>query len=205
MTTDGSARSGSGDLSRSLELLWGTREPATRGPKAELSLERIVDAAVALADREGLGALSMRRVATELGVGTMSLYRHVPGKGELLDLMLDRVGGFDGDGSAFNFSGPAGSDVIEADFEAFYESKGHGHVPSQFTGRSDYAGFIENGIPSGGLFTGAEDLKTAEEAMMFGGTAGEAYDVNYHAPGDTIENLPRGLLGRARPGGVFGV
>ncbi|KAL0936876.1 peptidase family M28 [Colletotrichum truncatum] len=96
---------------------------------------------------------------------------------------------YDGDGSAFNFSGPAGSDVIEKDFEQFFESKGLGHVPTEFNGRSDYAGFIENGIPSGGLFTGAEGLKTEEEARLFGGEVGVAYDVNYHLIGDDITNL----------------
>jgi AcrR family transcriptional regulator len=90
MTT---AHSGSGDLNRSLQLLWQGREQPSRGPKPGLTLEGIVTAAVALADREGLAALSMRRVAAELGVGTMSLYRYVPGKGELLDLMLDHVNG----------------------------------------------------------------------------------------------------------------
>ncbi|MGH3927418.1 MAG: TetR/AcrR family transcriptional regulator [Pseudonocardiaceae bacterium] len=90
MTT---AHSGSGNLSRSLELLWQGKEPASRGPKPGLTLERVVATAVALADREGLAALSMRRVAAELDVGTMSLYRYVPGKGELLDLMLDHVYG----------------------------------------------------------------------------------------------------------------
>ena len=88
MTT---AHSGSGDLHRSLELLWRGKEPTGSGPKPGLTLERIVAAAVALADREGLAALSMRKVAAELDVGTMSLYRYVPGKGELLDLMLDHV------------------------------------------------------------------------------------------------------------------
>jgi AcrR family transcriptional regulator len=88
MTT---AHSGSGDLSRSLQLLWQGREQPSRGPKPGLTLERIVTAAVELADREGLASLSMRKVAAELGVGTMSLYRYVPGKGELLDLMLDHV------------------------------------------------------------------------------------------------------------------
>jgi AcrR family transcriptional regulator len=63
------------------------------GPRPGLTLHQIVVAAVALADREGLSALSMRRIASELGVGTMSLYRYVPGKGELLDLMLDHVNG----------------------------------------------------------------------------------------------------------------
>lgn len=58
-----------------------------------------------------------------------------------------------------------------------------------WTGRSDYAAFIENGIPSGGIFTGAEVLKTEEEAVLFGGEAGVAYDVNYHQAGDDITNL----------------
>lgn len=83
--------SGSGDVSRSMELLWGTGERATRGPKPGLTLDRIVTAAVELADAEGLSAVSMRRLSTELGAGTMSLYRHVPGRSELVDLMLDRV------------------------------------------------------------------------------------------------------------------
>ncbi|MFF9865303.1 TetR/AcrR family transcriptional regulator [Streptomyces sp. NPDC013953] len=82
---------GSGDIVRSLELLWGTGEPPSRGPKRGLTLARIVTAAVEVADAEGLGAVSMRRLSTELGVGTMSLYRYVPGKAELLDLMLDHV------------------------------------------------------------------------------------------------------------------
>ncbi|MFC7306349.1 TetR/AcrR family transcriptional regulator [Streptomyces monticola] len=86
-----SSTSGSRDLARSLELLWGTGARPSRGPKPGLTLERIVAAAVGLADAEGLDAVSMRRLSTELGTGTMSLYRYVPGKAELLDLMLDRV------------------------------------------------------------------------------------------------------------------
>lgn len=90
MTT---AHSGSTDVSRSIELLWQGKEPAGRGPKPGLTLTQIVVAAVELADREGLAALSMRRVAAALDVSPMSLYRYVPGKGELLDLMLDHVNG----------------------------------------------------------------------------------------------------------------
>jgi Zn-dependent M28 family amino/carboxypeptidase len=96
---------------------------------------------------------------------------------------------YDGDGNAFNISGPSGSDVIEKDFEDFYASKYENSVPSAFTGRSDYLPFIENGIPSGGLFTGAEVVKTDEEERLFGGEAGVAYDVNYHKAGDDIDNL----------------
>lgn len=86
-------QSGRGDPGRTLELLWGTREPASRGPKPGLTVEQIVRTAIEVADAEGLEALSMRRLATELGVGTMSLYRYVPGKDELVDVMLDAIYG----------------------------------------------------------------------------------------------------------------
>lgn len=78
---------------RSLELLWGVRKRPSRGPKPGLSLDQIVRAAIELADGEGLSALSMHRVAGQLGFTTMSLYRYVPSKAELLDLMLDTVAG----------------------------------------------------------------------------------------------------------------
>ncbi|WP_437490255.1 TetR/AcrR family transcriptional regulator [Sorangium sp. So ce1014] len=83
--------SGGGDAVRSLELLWGVRKRPNRGPKPGLSLDQIVRAAIELADGEGLSALSMQRVAGVLGFTTMSLYRYVPSKAELLDLMLDTV------------------------------------------------------------------------------------------------------------------
>ncbi|WP_194813612.1 TetR/AcrR family transcriptional regulator [Nocardia sp. XZ_19_385] len=83
--------SGSGDIARTLDLLWDNGPRPSRGPKPGLTLDQIVEAAVRVADTEGLGAVTMRRVATELGIGTMTLYRYLPGKGELLDLMLDRV------------------------------------------------------------------------------------------------------------------
>jgi AcrR family transcriptional regulator len=84
---------GTGDPARSMALLWRTppADGARPGPRASLNVDRIVSAAIHLADSEGLAALSMRRVAAELGVGAMSLYTHVPGKGELVDLMLDTV------------------------------------------------------------------------------------------------------------------
>ena len=68
---------------------WGVRAATSRGPKRGLSLDRIVDAGIRLATTEGLGALSMSRVASELGVGTMSLYRYVSAKDDLLLLMVD--------------------------------------------------------------------------------------------------------------------
>ncbi|KAF2736882.1 Zn-dependent exopeptidase [Polyplosphaeria fusca] len=96
---------------------------------------------------------------------------------------------YDGDGSAFNETGPAGSAEIEHFFESFFEKNGENSTATAFDGRSDYLAFIENGIPAGGTFTGAEELKTEEEEEMFGGTAGEALDPNYHSAGDTVENL----------------
>jgi AcrR family transcriptional regulator len=85
--------SGKGDPARSLALLWRTSERASRKGKPDLSVDRIVRAAIEVADADGLQALSMRRVAERLGVGTMSLYTYVPGKPELLDVMLDTVYG----------------------------------------------------------------------------------------------------------------
>jgi AcrR family transcriptional regulator len=84
---------GRGEARRSLLLLWGRQPAPTRGPKPGLSVERIVRTAIGLADREGLDAVSMRRVADELGVGTMSIYTYVPAKAELFDLMVDAVFG----------------------------------------------------------------------------------------------------------------
>jgi AcrR family transcriptional regulator len=72
---------------------WGVRERPHKGPKPALSLARIVDAAVHIADTEGLDAVSMGRVAAELGAAPMSLYRHVSNKEELLRLMVDAAWG----------------------------------------------------------------------------------------------------------------
>lgn len=72
-----------------VEVLWGRREQARRGPRASLSLDRIVGAAVEIADGEGLPAVSMARVAEKIGATPMSLYRHVTNKDELLQLMID--------------------------------------------------------------------------------------------------------------------
>ncbi|WP_159850894.1 TetR/AcrR family transcriptional regulator [Nocardia sp. CY41] len=71
------------------QLLWAGGRRSGRGPRPALSLDRIVGAAMVVADAEGIGALSMQRVAKELGAATMSLYRYVPGKDELVALMLD--------------------------------------------------------------------------------------------------------------------
>jgi len=77
------------EVPRVLRLLWGLEEPSRRGPKPGLSLDAIADAAVRLADAEGLAAVSMSRVAGELGFSTMSLYRYVDSKDDLLLVMAN--------------------------------------------------------------------------------------------------------------------
>jgi AcrR family transcriptional regulator len=81
------------DLERSVALLWGEQTPGRRGPKARLSVETIARAAIRVADADGLEALSMQRVAAELGYTTMSIYNHVPSKDLLLEVMVDVAAG----------------------------------------------------------------------------------------------------------------
>src|SRR3712207_1525093 len=104
---------------------------------------------------------------------------------------------YDGDNSAALPSGtvgPPGSAAIETAFVEYFQSQGLASEPTPFNGRSDYGPFIAAGIPAGGLFTGAEGLKTAAQAETYGGTAGVAYDPCYHAACDDITNLsPTGL------------
>src|ERR1700683_2354800 len=79
---------GGAGLPGSVAAAWGVRERSHKGPRPALSLGRIVAAAVRVADTEGLDAVSMGRVATEVGTAPMSLYRHVSAKEELLTLMV---------------------------------------------------------------------------------------------------------------------
>lgn len=76
-----------------LKRLWTGAREGRRGPKPALSLDRIVDAAIGIADAEGLDAVSMARIGEALGCSSMALYRHVSGKNQLLLLMLDTATG----------------------------------------------------------------------------------------------------------------
>ncbi|MFG3616848.1 TetR/AcrR family transcriptional regulator C-terminal domain-containing protein [Nocardia sp. NPDC047654] len=86
-------RSSAGDPVRTLELLWRIPPESStgRGPKQRSSVEAVVAAAIEIADVEGIGALTMRAVANRLGLTPMATYTYVPGKAELIDLMLDTV------------------------------------------------------------------------------------------------------------------
>lgn len=77
------------DLELTVQLLWRGKRPGSRGPRGSLTLDEIVGTAIAIAEDEGLAGVSMRKIAERLGVTTMTLYRYVPGKEDLLDLMFD--------------------------------------------------------------------------------------------------------------------
>jgi Zn-dependent M28 family amino/carboxypeptidase len=85
--------------------------------------------------------------------------------------------------------GPDGSAPIEAFFENFYTDRGEPYTGTDFSGRSDYGPFIAQGIPAGGLFTGAEVIKTPEQVEIWGGTAGDQFDPCYHLACDTFDNI----------------
>jgi AcrR family transcriptional regulator len=76
---------------RVIGLLWDPPGPGSRGPRQRITLDQVVDTAMAVADANGIDALSMRGLARHLGVGAMSLYTYVPGKAELFELMIDRA------------------------------------------------------------------------------------------------------------------
>ncbi|MFC4018392.1 M28 family peptidase [Micromonospora sp. GCM10011542] len=103
-------------------------------------------------------------------------------------------GVYDGDDSAQSGSGPgpAGSAQVEDVFEGFFASRGLPTNAADFTGRSDYGPFIAVGIPAGGLFTGAEVLKTAEDVAKYGGVQGAQYDPCYHEPCDSLDPVADG-------------
>ncbi|MEJ7832904.1 MAG: M20/M25/M40 family metallo-hydrolase [Nocardioides sp.] len=120
-----------------------------------------------------------------------------------LNLNFDMIGSpnyvrfvYDGDNSRFpvgpgSADGPVGSGEIERVFHDYFSGVGLASSETPFSGRSDYGPFIEQGIPAGGLFTGAEGVKTVDEAAIYGGTAGVAYDSCYHLACDTIANVNR--------------
>lgn len=117
-------------------------------------------------------------------------------KQHLVNLNFDMLGSpnggrfvYDGDGDAYGTTGPNGSDVVEGVFDDWFASQNLATEPTAFDGRSDYFAFIGAGIPAGGLFSGAEDIKTAEQAAKFGGTAGAAFDPCYHQACDTSQNI----------------
>lgn len=133
-----------------------------------------------------------------------------------VNLNFDMVGSpnyarfvYDGDGSitpdVTTDGGPIGSDTVEQVFLDYFEDRGLATEPTPFDGRSDYGPFIAVGIPAGGLFSGAEGIKTPEQAAKFGGRAGIAFDPCYHQACDTIRNVSRKALDELGDGAAHAV
>lgn len=148
--------------------------------------------------------------AEEFGLIGSTFYVNSLAPAELAKIVLmlnfDMVGSpnfvrfiYDGDNSAFPVGpgaavGPAGSGEIERVFRDYFTSEGLATEQAPFSGRSDYGPFIAKGIPAGGLFTGAEGIKTAEQAAIYGGVAGRPYDPCYHLACDTFSNTSDAVL-----------
>lgn len=133
-----------------------------------------------LATREG----ELDRIATYLNFDMVGSPNYV-------------IGVYDADESTYPAPVPVppGSPQTEDVFTRWFDRVGQPWVDTEFSGRSDYQAFIENGVPASGLFTGADDIKTEEEVALFGGTAGIPQDPNYHSPEDDITNVDRKALG----------
>src|SRR5687768_17938350 len=86
---------------------------------------------------------------------------------------------YDGDGSDFGISGPNGSGTVERVFQDFFDARGEYTETIPFDGRSDYVGFTDVGIPAGGIFTGAEGHKEADEVAFWGGTVSDGPEGQY--------------------------
>ena len=148
---------------------------------------------------EEFGLLGSRHYVTDLKTNDAGTLGNIA-----LYLNFDMIGSpnhgrfvYDGDHSAFPpvqgpdgpVTAPAGSAAIEAAFHEHFGSVGLASGETEFSGRSDYGPFIAEGIASGGLFTGAEGIKTVEQAALFGGRAGIGYDFCYHASCDDLSNV----------------
>ncbi len=106
---------------------------------------------------------------------------------------------FDGDDSDGEGAGPGpeGSAGIERTFARFFDERGIAVSGTDFDGRSDYGPFVAAGIPAGGVFSGADEVKSDEQAELWGGTAGETFDPNYHTAQDDTANVDRAALAAA--------
>jgi Zn-dependent M28 family amino/carboxypeptidase len=89
---------------------------------------------------------------------------------------------------------PEGSAGIERTLVAFLKGAGKPAEDTSFDGRSDYDGFTLSGVPAGGIFSGAEENKTVEQAERWGGQANEPFDPNYHKASDTLQHIDRTAL-----------
>jgi Zn-dependent M28 family amino/carboxypeptidase len=157
---------------------------------------------------EELGTIGSKKYIESLGVDQL--------KDIALYLNYDMIGSpnpgyftYDGDQSTVPSGAvprvPEGSAGIERTLVAYLKSAGKTAQDTSFDGRSDYDAFTEAGVPSGGLFSGAEENKTADQQKLWGGTADAPFDPNYHKSTDTLEHIDKTALGILGGGVVYSV
>jgi Zn-dependent M28 family amino/carboxypeptidase len=157
---------------------------------------------------EELGTIGSKKYIESLGVDQL--------KDIALYLNYDMIGSpnpgyftYDGDQSTAPSGAvprvPEGSAGIERTLVAYLKSAGKTAQDTSFDGRSDYDAFTEAGVPSGGLFSGAEENKTADQQKLWGGTADAPFDPNYHKSTDTLEHIDKTALGILGGGVVYSV
>lgn len=112
---------------------------------------------------------------------------------------------YDGNGSDTATAGPNGSKVIEDVFNNYFASQNLATDPSGLTGSSDYAPFLNVGVPIGGVFAGAGDNKTGRQAAIYGGTASAPYAPNYHTAEDTVANINQTVFDQLTDGAAHAV
>ena len=112
---------------------------------------------------------------------------------------------YDGNGDEQGFAGPNGSGVIEQVFKDWWDSKDLAYETIPFDGRSDYDAFTLAGIPAGGIFAGAEDIKTEAQEAMYGGTAGEPLDPCYHQLCDDTTNINDTAFGEFKDAAIHAI
>lgn len=142
-------------------------------------------------------------------IGSTHYVRHLSAaqkKNIALNLNFDMLGSpnyvrfvYDGDAEG----APAGSGAVKKAFTDYYKSRGLPVTAKEFDGRSDYGPFIDAGIPAGGVESGAEGVKTAGEAKVYGGEAGKQYDPCYHQACDTYDNVALRGLDQLSDGAAF--
>jgi aminopeptidase S len=164
----------------------------------------LLEVALTVAERELRPTKHLRFAwwgAEEVGlVGSRHYVRELPAE------QVDRIDGYlnfdmiaSPNGGYFVYSAagqPDGSVALERMLTGHFGAAGIETEPIDLAGRSDHAPFADAGIPTGGVFTGAEDTKTAEQARKWGGTAGEPFDPCYHQACDTTTNIDLTLLAR---------
>ena len=131
-----------------------------------------------VADLQANDPAALKDIATYLNFDMVGSPNHI-------------IGVYDADQSTYeaDVDVPKGSAETEDVLTEWFDSRQQPWVDTPFSGRSDYAAFIDAGVPASGLFTGADGVKTPEEVELFGGTAGIIYDPNYHTPGDDLSNV----------------